>query len=108
MIYLKNVKTGEIISETLTLKWLCSTKKFAHDFCRGLFVDLTVKELRDDNLVLSVKMLKLASLEIMPTSTNKKNLNNRNDSNKALIMPLSDFRQLFASGEVNLSDVVSY
>lgn len=108
MINLKNIKTGEIITETLTLHWLRSTKKFAHDFCRGIFVDLTAKELRDDSLMLSVKMLKLAPIEVTPVTPSKKSSNHRSESNGAIIMSLSELRQLHACGEINLSDVVCF
>lgn len=50
-------------------------------------------------------MLKLAPLETMPATPIKKNLIHRNELKN---IPLSDLRQIYACGEVNLTDVVSF
>lgn len=89
-----NAKTNETISESLTLYWLKFLKKFNHDTCKALFVELTEKELRLDTIALKVVMLKHAPIEIISSNSGKK------------LMSSYEVRQPIAKGQVNISETI--
>lgn len=96
IINIINAKTKETISEPLTLYWLRFLKKFNHETCKSLFVELTEKEVRTDTIALNVVMIKQAPIEAI----------NNNGSKKLEHLSLPEVRQAYAKGQVNLSDAI--
>uniref|UniRef100_A0A915DYA7 Chromatin target of PRMT1 protein C-terminal domain-containing protein n=1 Tax=Ditylenchus dipsaci TaxID=166011 RepID=A0A915DYA7_9BILA len=89
-----NGRTREVLSEPLTMYWSRATRAFSHDSRRALFVDFGERELKDDQLVMSLDMLRHSPA--MEQGGKK--------AGEVLVPTSHQLRQVFASGNLNISD----
>lgn len=78
------------------MNWSFAEKRFLHDSCKALFIDISEKEFKKDGVVIKISVLKFAPID------------GRHSIGRKNIDAALTSRQLYAEGHVNLYEAVLF